>query len=285
MAIVYEDANLDSPFAYPVMNRLWKDYPITFSSRVYYDDSWPDFTEKPIVGYLHGSGATGFPQGNLLNALVGAGYVVIAVMHLGYPSGTIPDMGSSEPFRYGYGNVNSPHFMAHFIKDAFWCDMVSYVCSNISSAHNKPFLILGHSMGASAAISWAAGNSGFKNISPNFKGIIANAGTVGGLGDGSFNAMPRNVNTMTDMVHRIKCKALLTYADDDLYAPPEYARRIQSVIPDGKDTFSLSAGLGGHNWLQSPSGSTQMTSWVTQLMTDQPILDRLGNGAISGASS
>lgn len=281
MAIVFTDQMVNAPADYPKMNPLYSDPSQTyqFATRIYYDNTWVGgIVGRPAIGYLHGSGTTAFLPTNapLVTNIIGKGNALVSMLALGIPP------SSREPFRFGYGNVNSPHFMAGFIKDAFWAEaMYNFLLNSLGNGANVA--ILGQSMGAGAAVAWSAGMSGRTSFNTSrFKGIMANAATVAGLGDGSFNTVVRNVSTMSYMIERLKTKAVLTYGDADVYAPPEYARRVQSRIPVGKDTYVLTPGNHPHGWMNTAQGAPIAADWVNRLVREQTIVDRFGNPAVAG---
>jgi pimeloyl-ACP methyl ester carboxylesterase len=284
MAIVYTEDYTAAPANYPKMNLLYATgQTYLFHTRINYDSSWPQGAGgRPIVGYLHGSGATGHLTGNLLDALIAKGFVVVSLMALGYGA------SSREPFVYGYGNVNSPHFMGHFIKDGFWAEAVYTRINAINTSLNggaQPVMLMGQSMGSTAAVAWASGMALRTGFAPAFRGIVVNAPTGAGLGNGAFNHMPRMLSTMTAMVERIQCRSVLMFGDLDVYAPPEYARRVQSSIPEGKDIYVIAPGNYDHNWMGSVAGAPQAANWADQIMRGATILDRFGRPATAGPAA
>lgn len=281
MAIVYTEDFTAAPASLPKMNLMWSAGPYLHHTRINYDSSWTQGPGgRPIIGFLHGSGATTHLTGPLLEALIAQGFTVVSFMSLGAGQST------RMPFRFGYGNVNSPHFMGHFIKDAYWAEAAYnrlVAINNALNANNQPIAILGQSKGAMAAVAWAAGMTLRNSFADAFKGIVCNAPTAAGLGNGSFNLMPRTVSTMSYFVERIKCKSVLMFGDLDVYAPPEYARRIQTAVPDGKETYIIAPGNFGHGWMSTVEGAPLAASWVNQLVRTGTILDRFGRPAKAGA--
>ena len=233
----------------------------------YEEDSQP---VKGIVFYFHGSGANApLNNGALVQDLTQAGYRVVSITMLNH--------GNSTPsgFRYGYGNVNDPDFTSLFIKTAWW--VATVMSSNLKDG--LPYMIVGHSMGASATLSYLAHYAQQPEVlaDPNYKGAILNGATVGGTGDFSWNDVSKNLAIIGGMVSLIEPgkRLLLCYTDNDAYCPPDYAKRVQTMIPTDADVYITSPGAFGHSWMNS-TNSWIVKNWVEQLYNDQPLLTASG---------
>lgn len=291
MAITYEQFNI--PFApvndnpniggehksyWPLPTRHHRLADYHFVARKYHDVVWEGGVPPSgkYVYYFHGSGGSWLNSNNdgFIKTLVNAGICVITPMFFS------TEQSSKTPYRYGYGNVNAPHFMSHFIKTGLWVDAAYRHALTLPA--NSKFVFLGHSMGAAAALTWAANFSTgpvHTTLAPGFKGIITNGATVGGLGNFTWNDLVRNLSTLSQIVSRLRhdIKAIILYADNDAYAPPDYARRLEMVA--GRSGFSrpqyfLSPGNYGHSWYNLRPDLVLM--WCNQLLNDATITQRDG---------
>lgn len=267
------DSFVDIPLApgYPMPSVRLNASDYKLSARVSYDDS---FTTDKLCFYFHGSGSTDFLEGPLLDALLADGFSVVCTMALGSGS------SSPSPYRYGYGNVNAPHFLAHFIKDAWWVESV--IAAYEPGFDASTGVILGHSRGAAAALAWAAGYSGRTSFPEGLKGVVASGATVAGLGDLSWNDVNRNINTLSGIVNRLRVKTIMAYGNLDTYGPPDYARRLQMAIPEGAETYMVTPGDAGHNWTNSAEYSHLAAMWAGQIVSDAEVTDKDGNPAVTG---
>src|SRR5690606_1214287 len=273
MAIIVIDSQIPLPPGFPMPASVYNASTYRLALRQTYDDALLDSNNVRMVFYFHGAGSPGFLEGPLVDQLVSSGYFVIMIMAPNAP-------GSDRiPYRHGYGNVNAPHFTAHCIKDAWWGEVGGILLENSTQAQG---VFIGHSKGGTACLSWAAGYTGRTSLPSNLKGIIANGSTVGGLGNGSWNDVNRNINSLSPIVAQLKAKTILAYANNDAFAPPDYARRLQTVIPPDAETYMMSPGDFPHQWMNTPEGAPIVIDWVGQLMDDQPILNVDGSPAVPG---
>lgn len=276
MAIIVQDSKMPLLPGFPMPASVYDASTYRLAVRFMYDDELLDIDDIRFVFYFHGAGSSGFLEGPLVDQLLSSGYYVILVMAPNAP-------GSDRiPYRYGYGNVNAPHYTAHFIKDGWWVETSSPLFSDFPQAKA---VLIGHSKGGTACLSWAAGYTGRSSLPPQLKGIIANGATVGGLGNGSWNDVNRNINSLSPIIAGLKAKTILAYADNDAFAPPDYARRLQTVIPPDAETYMMSPGDFPHQWVNTPEGAPIVVNWVNQLMNDQPILNVDGSPAVPGPVS
>lgn len=235
--------------------------------------------KKGIVLYFHGSGGGPTRQYALSDAINDLGYTYIGINELGH--------GDSGPLTYrtGYGNVNNPEFQNRWIKTAWWIKTVmDYLKPRLESTGEK-VVILGHSMGATGTIAYLAGYADFDEVGVDthvdkykdyLKGVMVNGATIGGLGTFSWNDVNRNINGMSQMLRLAqyaKVRMLITYSDNDSYAPPDYVKRLQLALQKDDLTYLVSSGDRGHAWTgKSRENADIAASWVDSLMTDKPIL-------------
>lgn len=263
------EQTVDIPLAtnFPMPSYMYDPSDYHFQVRSYEDDTWTSV--DGVVFYFRGSGASGWPDSNspLVQAIHGKKYILVTLASFG-----VADASEAAPYRYGYGNVNAPHFTAHWIRTAWEVASVLEYFDNLV----VPYVILGHSRGAAAALAWAAGYCGEDSPDPTsypmLKGIVASGATVAGLGGYRWNDMPRNINSMCNLLALNKVKTLACWGGADELAPPDYVKRIQQAIPKGKDTYVLTPGPShGHNWTGSAAGAPIVSRWIEQVMTDSPI--------------
>lgn len=283
MAVTHSDFFIPLASGYPMPSRGYSASDYKLAVRVSADygiPTPPGFSVRPAVCYFHGSSANDYLSGPLLDGLVSKGYRVISCMALGSGASSV------SPYRYGYGNVNAPHFTAHFIKDAWWVESLIQAFDLDDPSSQDILCLLGHSRGAAACLAWAAGYSGRTQFNlPALKGILASGATVAGLGDMSWNDMNRNINTMSGIVNLLKVKTILAYGNVDTYAPPDYARRLQMALPEGvTDKYFVTPGDAPHEWTNSAEYSHYAVMWAEQILTGAVITDKDGNPAISGAT-
>lgn len=276
MAIVFSDTQIPLPPGFPLPSPTrYNAANFYYAARLYFDDAVNYPGQRPLVVYFHGSSATTYLTGPLLNALCAEGYQVLAIMTLGV-------LSPSNPFRYGYGNVSAPHFTAHFIKDAFWVE-AAMSALNLDDPSGTDVVALGHSRGAAACLAWAAGYSGRTSFPARLKGVFASGATVAGLGDLSWNDMNRNINTMSGIVNLLKPKTVMAYGNIDAYGPPDYSRRLQMALPEGvTDKYFVTPGDAPHEWTNMTAYAPLAAMWVKQLLTGATITDKDGNPAIAG---
>lgn len=185
---------------------------------------------------------------------------------------------SIRPSRYGYGNVNAPHYTSSWIKYAAEAaHQIGGAAKQFGGLHpDTRIVLLGHSRGASAHVAYLANMhpqsrayfNGLYGSDGMIAGALLNAPTQGGLGDYSWNDLPRNIRGMSDMFHRLNpsIKTLLTYGDIDEFAPPYYTSRVRQGLKPGSPHYLLSAGPGiGHSWMTTTTGRPKVRMWVDQL--------------------
>lgn len=268
MAVVESTMNLPLAANFPMPSYMYDPSDYHLQVRSYYDNTWTGGYDG-VVFYFRGSGATGWPDANspLVQEILGKKYLLMVLASFG-----VAGASEAAPYRYGYGNVNAPHFTAHWIRTAW---EVASVLEYFGSMPT-PYVILGHSRGAAAALAWGAGYCGEDAAAPAdypmLKGIVASGPTVAGIGGYSWNDMPRNINSMCNLMALNKVKTLACWGGADDLAPPDYVKRIQQAIPKGKDTYVLTPGPShGHNWTGTATGAPIVARWIEQVMTDSPI--------------
>lgn len=303
MAIVFDDffiplapvgssglvGNFGHASYWPLPSSHYKREDYQFDTRRYYDSSWPN-GEPPSGRYVflfHGSGATGHVSASAphIRAMVNAGICVIHPLFFGVRN------SSPSPYRYNYGNVNAPHFMSHFIKTAIWPEAVyKWALDNLSP--DSAFMFLGHSMGAGACVAWGSnffGRSVSGSFDPRYKGMVANAATVAGLGDNTWNDVMRNINTLSQIIYLLRTgqRVILTYSNLDGYAPPDYSRRLQMAIRPGRDIYMVSPGNQPHSWMGLNDATGAMVLlWVNQVLSGAEVTERDGvTPAVAGPSA
>lgn len=267
MAIVEQTVNIPLAEGFPMPSYMYDRSDYHLQTRTYMDDTWT--SADGIVLYFRGSGASGWPDSNspLVQEILGKNYILVTLASFG-----VAGASEAAPYRYGYGNVNAPHFTAHWIRTAW---EVASVLASVG-VQSLPCVILGHSRGASAALAWAAGYCGEDTPDPTsfsgLKGIVANGATTAGIGGYRWNDMPRNINSMCNLLALNKIKTLACWGGADDLAPPDYVKRIQQAIPEGKDTYVLTPSPDfGHSWIGSAAGAPILAQWIEQMMTDSPI--------------
>ena len=275
MALAFIDVTAPVSANHPMPNLRTPFANYSYAMRVYYDDSWgvPSANGRPLLFHFHGSGAAGPLTGVLLDRLIAKGWNVISCQGFGV------GLSSESPFRYGYGNVSAPHFLALFIKLAWWV----YTCvgRGIALYPGRNITLLGHSMGASACMAYNA-NYHCQGLHA-MRGMVINAATVAGLGTGTWNDIWRNIATMIPIFNLASIRTIASYADDDLYAPPDYSRRIQLGLPTNSPVYMVSPGVGGHGWMSASVANADLAAnWCEQIMTGAVIRDRFNQIAIPG---
>lgn len=241
------------------------------------DESY-DKNKKGIVLYFHGSGARATAQSALSDAVNEKGYSFIGINELGYGE------SGKATYRYGYGNVNLPEFQNRWIKSAWWVKAVmEYIKPRVEKT-NERIVILGHSMGAAAAIAYLAGYADFDEGEGNthadhfrarLQGVFVNGATIGGLGTFTWNDINKNINGMSQMfrlAQDAEVRKLIVYSDNDAYGPPDYVKRLQMALKSDKNTYMVSSGGRGHSWLGASTDNAKIAAqWIDSLMRGQPI--------------
>jgi hypothetical protein len=157
---------------------------------------------------------------------------------------------------------------------------------------NSPWIIYGHSLGASTALAWSAGYGGIAAFGESripaglgpFRGIIAAGATSGGLGNGQWNEMPRTINAFGSVIPLVEHRCLMAYASNDLYAPPNMVRRIQAYSPE---TMAwLNPGPLGHSWSTVvPQGTNAAVQWSTELIQGGAVTNLDGSPVVWGPAT
>lgn len=266
MAIVTVDVVCPVHPNYPMPSLAYTSTDYNFHIRQFSSDT---ISATGIVYYFPGSGAVAHPltTNPFIIDLTDRGYIVVSFGRFGMEG------ASSSPYKTSYGNVNDPHFTAHWIKSGW--DVASALAF-LAGGGSLPFVLLGSSQGASSILAHLAGYCGTDapaaTTYANFRGALSCAPTVGGLGGYQWNDLPRNINSMCNMVYLNNAKTLIAGGGLDDYAPPDYVRRTQQVIPDGKDTYELTPGpTFPHSFVGTTLGAPIVGRWVSQLMNNTTI--------------
>lgn len=275
MSTVFEDFLIPLPADFPLptdSQHSVQDY--TLSARLYKDNAWDTVNDRTLVLYFHGSGTTGPLTGPLLDGLLAEGYMVLACCYFGV------HLSSENPHPYEYYNVNAPLFISSAIKLSWWIQAaLDFATGSIPSSG---IVVLGHSLGATAAIAWGAGYT-CKGTYP-VKGIVASSATIAGLGDNSWNDMVQNISVTSQIISLLKVKTILAYSDRDENGPPDFQRRIQMAIEDDAPVYMVSPGNGTHTWTNNASYARFAVEWVKQIANDSVVKSRNGTAATKGAS-
>lgn len=276
MAILHKDIQIPLASGHPLPSNRYNESDYYYAARIYYDSSWSNEERgRTLVPYFHGSGASDYLTGPLLDGLIAMGYPVVAVMNFG--SGASP----ASPFRYGYGNVYSPHFYSMFIKHSWWVrSAVDYLAGAYQNAN---IVLAGHSMGASASLSYTSSQVMPSPVSPRVIGVFSSGATVGGLGNGSWNDVMRNIATLSKIINGLRVRTIVAAGDADAFGPPDYQRRIQLGWREGSEVYFLSPGNYGHGWTNELVPSSFAVNWIDQLARGAQVLTRLGVPASVGA--
>ncbi len=275
MALVYTDEIIPLCPDYPVRAKFDVSM-FNLSGRLYRDSSWGAGT-RPTVVYFPGSGASTPISGPYVEKLVALGYQVLGVVFFNYWN------SSPFPFRSGYANVAAPTFTAHFIKDAWSVQCVLDWIRADARIDNDNIVLTGHSKGGTGLAAWAA-NYTCRNVFP-VKAVFCNGITAAGLGNLRWNDLNRMIGSLSQIVYSIVPKTIISWGDQDPYAPPDVARRIQMAAQEDANIYFMSPGTAGHSWINDPVLSSISVGWVQQLMTGAPVRDRFGNIAINGPAA
>lgn len=251
------------------------------------DDAYTtDFSKTKM--YFPGTGGTDFTTGlvesDWLTDNPNGAYMTTVWSQVNYDVVGVK-VRTVPPWRYGYANINSPNAVGQFCKTAWHVrTMLKYIKANIPETE---VVLQGSSAGASAILAYLAGYAGAHDKEDTgldmVKGAVINAPTMGGLGNGTWNHPSRTLNLMAQMLGKVLPKPLIcTYSDNDPYGPPDYSRRLQSVVPTEADTYIMSSGSLGHSWMNTVAGAPLARAWVNQIANGTTILDRFGNPAIKG---
>lgn len=267
MALVtsVEDIPLASNF--PMPNSMFSASNYKFQAKIFEDDA---STPSGTVIAHRGAGATNFHGDSdpIITELVGLGYRVVSFAYWDVEG------SSSDPFRYGYGNVNSPHYSAFWIRNAW--EVESTVDWFETEYPSEPYVLYGHSRGATACIAWGAGFCGIDapatSTRTDLKGIVANGPSGGGLGSNRWNDPNRLMNSLSNALALNTVKMILSHGGLDDFIPPDMMKRIQQVIPLEAETYVLTPGPSFvHAWTNTSEGAPILAMWVDQLMKGDPI--------------
>lgn len=269
MAVVETVYTVPMAENFPMPNTNYNTVPKAYHFQIaQYAD--PATAEDKYVIYHPGSGATTFiGDGPLVRELTSRGYQVLSFAYYG-----MADASPLSPYRYGYGNVNAPHFTAAWIRFAW--EVVSSLEWMLATIGDNPFVLAGHSRGASAVLAWAAGFCGVDTPAPgsyaNLRGIFCSAPTIAGLGNLRWNDMNRNLNSISNLWALNELRTVMTFGGDDKYAPPDYVKRLQMVLREDQETYVVTPGATvGHSWINSPQYAEYAGMWLEQLMEQTPI--------------
>lgn len=191
----------------------------------------------------------------------------------------------TRPSRYGYGNVNSPAFVSGFTMGAHHIrgllQVITYIFPNL-----EKITLFGQSSGATAILAYLAGFAGDEPVDPRIVGAFLNAPTQAGLGTGSWNNPARLTNSFSQLFGLpLARRTLVAYADNDLYAPPDMARRYQAACPNDAETYFVSPGAVGHNWMSDVANQDLVMQWIYQVHNEETFTLRDGvTPALPGAT-
>lgn len=120
----------------------------------------------------------------------------------------------------------------------------------ISVATYIPIALLGHSLGAQKAFSWA---SLVHEMYPRSEAlvdcIIGNGATSAGSGNYRWNHIHRNIAAFSNTFRRVNHKAIAYYSDDDDYCPRDFSERLRMTLrPEQDNIYFISPGALGHSW-------------------------------------
>lgn len=265
-----------APGATVMTPRVKEDY--FFSSRTWYDDTWPTDPSRPMVIYFHGSGGGAHIQSTspIVQTIVGLGAVCVTAMY--FNSGT----SSEPPFATSYGLVNAPLHYQRMIRNAWYAEAF---ISFMSEETEGPIFLMGHSQGAIASLTWSSlsGSVGFSE--PGLvQGILANGFLAGGgRGGYRWNSPDQQILYGSRTLAEVQHRTIACFADNDEYSPPDLYRRYQQELPLGSPVYVVSPGTrqGGHNWMTQGNAPTIWGPWLKSLIDDTPVLVE-GLPAISG---
>lgn len=141
----------------------------------------------------------------------------------------------------------------------------------LSIATYIPIALLGHSLGAQKAFSWA---SLVHEMYPRSEAlvdcIIGNGATSAGSGNYRWNHIHRNIAAFSNTYRKVNHKAIAYYSDDDGYCPRDFAERLRmSLRPDQDNLYFISPGALGHSWFsQRPD---LVVGHLDQLFNGDPV--------------
>lgn len=259
---------------WPLPNRWLKRSDFQFSTREYIDSGISTSDQSPVIIYLHGSGTAGHLPNDrpLIQPLLNKGFRFISLLDLGVGD------SSPSPFRFGYGNNNAPHFMSSFAKYAIQAEVAATWMANERPDAN--YVFVGQSRGASGVLAWLARMLGRNSFPEQMKGVLACGATIAGIGDGTWNDLNRNINTMSLIVDRVASsipgnpRCVMAYGNADELAPPDYVQRIKmaAATPNpSNNLYFVTPGDYSHDWLANPESATHAVRWATQLMNDEEL--------------
>ncbi|AQU83257.1 MULTISPECIES: alpha/beta fold hydrolase [unclassified Halomonas] len=141
----------------------------------------------------------------------------------------------------------------------------------ISISIFMPVALLGHSLGAQQAFSWA---SLVKEVRPRSASlvnyIIGNGATIAGSGNFRWNHIHRNIAAYSNIFRRITHPAIAYYSDDDGFCPRDFSERLRMTLkPDQDNLYFISPGALGHSWFsQRPD---LVANHLEQMFNGEPI--------------
>lgn len=274
----------------------WYDYPpgvppqsAWYSARIHYAGEGGVPARRPPVIFNHGTGATGHMEDSdpIIVRLLADGFNVVSFRNFG--AGT----SSDAPWTGGYGNVNAPNLFSSFVRGAYRIQSaIEFV-----EAHRDTYFtgdrirLMGQSGGASACVAWS-GMSPLFLSEGKVSAIFANGVAIAGLGGKRWNDVNRGMAAISDVLSRVRHPTLLSWGDEDDYAPPDVHRRYQLANRlYGNDKLSwYFPGSYGHSWLPDNPGvwGPVVASFFDQEYEDariQSVLDRFSSTLTPGRAS
>lgn len=141
----------------------------------------------------------------------------------------------------------------------------------LSIATYIPIALLGHSLGAQKAFSWA---SLVHEMYPRSEAlvdcIIGNGATSAGSGNYRWNHIHRNIAAFSNTYRRVDHNAIAYYSDNDDFCPKDFSERLRmSLRPDQDNLYFISPGSIGHSWFsQRPD---LVVGHLDQLFNGDPV--------------
>jgi alpha-beta hydrolase superfamily lysophospholipase len=183
-----------------------------WSAHIFYDlDESSAIIKRPPLIYFHGSGETGYPSegSNLISGLRALGFNVIAARSHGAGD-------SSEGVDNGYGNVNSPNFFGSTFRYAYWVQaFIEFVDTQKATFFTDvPSVLMGHSMGANACVSWSSLSHIFGSTS-KVSAIWGNGLAIGGEGNKVWVDIWAAINNLSHSMIEAKHPTLLSLGKNE----------------------------------------------------------------------
>lgn len=141
----------------------------------------------------------------------------------------------------------------------------------LSIATYMPVALLGHSLGAQKAFSWA---SLVPEMYPRSEAlvdcIIGNGATSAGSGNYRWNHIHRNIAAFSNTYRKVDHNAIAYYSDNDDFCPKDFSERLRmSLRPDQDNLYFISPGSIGHSWFsQRPD---LVVGHLDQLFNGDPV--------------